>query len=543
MKRILLFLLLALGVQTLMAQPRFRMKSKVYYSNQVNKESLYRIVECLNIGNPLHLAINIDLNNPIDKNLIDSLVYNKRATIISNTVKKNPYQGVFAVDMLDKFGSKEIPVADYNNLKLNQVGISLSDYDFVINLSSNANLKENLAKNLSKLNLDCKEKVDAAYGSILDYLENKIVNILVTDQAIYASAKENDVVDAKNQKLENIDLVDINKVETGLCNAYKDYFKIGVALNNRNILDTKHHNIVLGNFNSITAENCMKPVSVHPKEGVWDFEDADRIANFCRANNIKMRGHCLVWHNQFADWMFEDKDGKPVSKEVFYQRLKEHIFTVVNRYKDVVYGWDVVNEAMTDDEKATNPYRQSRLYKLCGDEFIKMAFIWAHEADPNAILFYNDYNSAVPHKTEKIYNMVKKLQGEGAPISGIGMQGHYNIYEPSQENFEAAIVKFKELVKTIHITELDVRVNKEMGGQLQFSRQGMEITPMNKYRQQMQYEMLFRVMRKYKDVIDCVTFWNLSDKDTWLGTSNYPLLIDENFLFKDVYFKVRDFKE
>ena len=207
----------------------------------------------------------------------------------------------------------------------------------------------------------------------------------------------------------------------GLKDAYKKYFTIGVAVNPRNISTPEHIEIIKANFNSITAENVMKPGEMHPREGVWNYEQADAVANFCRENGIKLRGHCLVWHSQFANWMFSDENGQPVTKEVFYERLKDHIFTVVNRYKDVVYAWDVVNEAMSDTpgKDYEGSFRNSRLYQLCGDEFIAKAFEYAHEADPKALLFYNDYNAANPHKTEYIYNMVKKMQEQGVPITGI----------------------------------------------------------------------------------------------------------------------------
>ncbi|MDO4462902.1 MAG: endo-1,4-beta-xylanase [Bacteroidia bacterium] len=338
-------------------------------------------------------------------------------------------------------------------------------------------------------------------------------------------------------------LVDVDQIVGGLSEAYKDFFDIGVALNMGNLHDPRQTDMVKANYSSVTAENCMKPASLQPKEGEWNWKDADEMADFCRQNGIKMRGHCLCWHSQFADWMFDGPDGKPASKELFYERLEKHIKTVVNRYKDIVYCWDVVNEAMTDDAEAEIPYRQSRHWKLCGDEFIAKCFQWAHEADPKALLMYNDYNAAVPHKRDKIYNMVKKMQDAGVPITGIGMQGHYNIYEPSEADFKAAIEKYSELVKHIHITELDVRVNREMGGQLQFSRTGETVTPMVKMRQERQYSMLFRVMREHKDVIDVVTFWNLSDKDTWLGTANYPLPFDKNLLPKNLYYILRDWEK
>ena len=338
-----------------------------------------------------------------------------------------------------------------------------------------------------------------------------------------------------------------------LKDAYKNYFMIGVALNQRNVSTPDQINLVKAEFNSITAENDMKPGELHPKEGVWNWEKADKIANFCRQNGIKLRGHCLCWHSQFADWMFTDKKGKEVKKEVFYERLREHIHTVVNRYKDVVYAWDVVNEAMADDNgggprwgrfggQEPSPYRQSRHFRLCGDEFIAKAFQFAREADPNALLFYNDYSCVDEGKRERIYNMVKKMKDAGVPIDGIGMQGHYNIYFPSEEQLEKAIVRFKEIVKHIHITELDIRMNQEMGGQLQFSRG--ENKPVAGYMNTMltdQYSRVFKIFRKHKDVIDCVTFWNLGDRDSWLGVNNHPLPFDENYKPKQAYYAIKNF--
>ena len=333
-----------------------------------------------------------------------------------------------------------------------------------------------------------------------------------------------------------------------LKDAYNGYFTIGVAVNQRNISDPTQIELIMKQFNSITAENDMKSGELHPSEGVWKWDRADKVANFCRQNGIKLRGHCLVWHSQFCDWMLNDKNGKPVKKEVFYARLRDHIHTVVNRYKDIVYAWDVVNEAMSDGGgrgfggKEPNPYRQSQLYNFCGDEFIAKAFEYAHEADPNAILFYNDYNAATPAKRDRIYNMVKKMQDAGVPITGIGMQGHYNIYGPSEEDVDAALTKYSELVKHIHITELDIRCNQEMGGQLQFSRGERSVMPgYISTLQEDQYARIFRVFRKHKDVIDNVTLWNLCDGDSWLGVNNHPLPFDENLKPKKAYYAIKNF--
>ena len=340
---------------------------------------------------------------------------------------------------------------------------------------------------------------------------------------------------------------------TGLKDAYKDYFKVGVAINQRNLRNQDEINLILKEYNSITAENDMKVGEMHPAEGVWDFSKADSIANFCREHNIPLRGHNLCWHSQFADWMMYDKKGKFVKKEVFYARLRDHIHTVVNRYKDIIYCWDVVNEAMIDGDGRPRfvpgkglvpqgPYRQSKLFELCGDEFIAKAFEFAAEADPNCLLFYNDYNAADPAKRDRIYDMVKKMKEVyGVKVDGIGMQGHYNVFGPSNEEIDAAITKYATLVDHIQFTEMDIRANEEMGGQLQFSRQGLEIKQYVKDLHTAKWNDLFRIMRKHKDVIDVVTFWNVSDKDSWVGTANYPLLFDKDLKKKAAYYAVKNF--
>lgn len=230
--------------------------------------------------------------------------------------------------------------------------------------------------------------------------------------------------------------------------------------------------------------------------------------------------------------------------------MKHHITAIVERYKDVIYAWDVVNEAISDGGwqggrrgmgEHPSPYRNSPLYQIAGDEFIKKAFIYAREADPNVLLFYNDYNAADPGKRDRIYNMVKSMKEEGVPIDGIGMQGHYNVYGPSMEDVDTALTKYSTIVKHIHITELDIRANQEMGGQLNFSRDGGNISQVVKTLQEDQYARLFKVLRKHKDVVDNVTFWNLSDRDSWLGARNYPLPYDENYKAKRVYSIIKDF--
>ena len=340
----------------------------------------------------------------------------------------------------------------------------------------------------------------------------------------------------------------LNAAAQGLAEAYKDYFRIGVAVNRNNVTVPEQQGLVCQEFNSVTAENDMKPQLTEPEEGVFTWERADRIANFCRMYGIKMRGHCLVWHNQIGEWIYTDSLGQPASKELVIKRLRNHIKAIVTRYKDVCYCWDVVNEAITDDAKAENPYRQSRLYKICGDDFIREAFIAAREADPNALLFYNDYNECDPAKRDRIAKMVSDMKADGVPIDGIGMQGHYNIHYPSVDLVDAAIEKYSAIVKHLHVTELDIRMDRNRGGDLATVQQGgvnaeADVLRLLREQQERQYAMLFEAFRRHADVIDCVTFWNLGDRDSWLGTDKEPLLFDKDFQPKRVYNIVRDMNE
>ena len=329
----------------------------------------------------------------------------------------------------------------------------------------------------------------------------------------------------------------------GLKDAYKDYFKIGVAVNNRNVNDPDQVKVILREYNSITAENAMKPQPTEPKKGEFNWKDADEIANFCRANGIKMRGHTLMWHSQIGTWMYQDEKGNLLPKEEFYANMKHHIQAIVNRYKDVVYCWDVVNEAVADSPvyPGRPELRNSPMYQIAGEEFIYKAFEYAHEADPTALLYYNDYNDAEPAKSKRIYNLVKRMKDAGVPVDGIGMQAHYNVYGPTMKEVDDAINLYSTIVDHIHLTELDIRVNEDMGGGLRFRQGAATVSDWERTLQQDQYVNLFKVLRKHKDVIDCVTFWNVSDKDSWLGTNNYPLLFDENVKPKQAYLAVKGF--
>lgn len=332
----------------------------------------------------------------------------------------------------------------------------------------------------------------------------------------------------------------------GLKDYYANYFPIGVAVSPR-ALKTDEAGLITREFNSMTPENAMKMGPIHPKENEYYWKDADSIAAFAKRNNIRLRGHTLCWHNQTPSWLFKDEAGNTVSKEVLLQRLKEHITTVVNRYKGIVYAWDVVNEAISD--KPDEYLRNSEWLKICGEEYIAKAFEYAHAADPNALLFYNDYNEISPTKREKMYRLVKSLKDAGVPIHGIGMQGHWAINEPTEQELVNTINKFGSLGVKVQITELDISVypKEHDARERRPEDDNVEFTAAKEQAQIDKYKMCFDVFRKYKKVVSSVTFWNISDRYSWLDNfpvrnrKDYPLLFDKDLNPKKAYHSVVKF--
>lgn len=324
-----------------------------------------------------------------------------------------------------------------------------------------------------------------------------------------------------------------------LCNAYKDHFPVGAAVSSR-FIET-HRELLLKHFNSLTACNEMKFSSVHPVEATYRFTLSDSIADFATAHGMRLRGHCLVWHHQTPDWVFQDQDGSPVSKDLLLDRMKDHIDTVVSRYRGRVYCWDVVNEAI--DDKGQDYLRPSKWLQIIGPDYISRAFEYAHAADPDALLFYNDYNEIAPHKRAKIIQLVKELQAKGVPIHGIGLQGHWSIHSPSVEDVRYALDDYASLGLTLQITELDMSVYAFDDRRTDLREPTAEMLQAQAER----YERLFELFRQYKDVISGVTFWGVSDDTSWLhdfpvrGRRNWPLLFDWEQRPKECFYRVVSF--
>jgi endo-1,4-beta-xylanase len=343
------------------------------------------------------------------------------------------------------------------------------------------------------------------------------------------------------------DQVSPSSKEKGLKDYYAEYFPIGVAVS-PGALKTDEAGLILAQFNSMTPENAMKMGPIHPREHEYNWAGGDSIAAFAKRNNLKLRGHTLCWHNQTPNWFFTDAAGDTVSKEVLLQRLKDHITTVVKRYKGTIYAWDVVNEVISD--RSDEYFRPSTFYRICGEEFVAKAFQWAHEADPDALLFYNDYNEINPVKREKIYKLVKDLKDAGVPIHGVGLQGHWAISEPTETQLDSTIKRFSSLGLKIQVTELDISVypKEHNARERKASDYDTAFSAEKEARQIEVYKMCFRLFRKYKKVFSGITFWNISDRHSWLddfpvrGRKDYPLLFDRDLKPKKVFWEVVKFE-
>ncbi len=331
---------------------------------------------------------------------------------------------------------------------------------------------------------------------------------------------------------------DYNQCDKGLKDYYTpdSYFYMGVAVNPAMIDNPEKAALIRRHFNSLTADNDMKWSNLQPTEGTFTFTNADKIVAFASANGMKVRGHCLCWHNQVPAWIF--KDGQATaSKELVLQRLRTHITTVMTHFKGKVYAWDVVNEAIDDGSLV---YRNSQWYTICGEDYIYEAFRAARAADPDARLFYNDYTAIDPVKRDKIYGLLVKLKEQNL-VDGMGLQGHWNISYPSASLINDAIEKYKSLGIEIQITEMDVSVYTSN------SDPQSAYTDNLAQQQTIAYGRYFEAFRSYRDPITGVTFWGLADDHTWLdnfpvaGRKNYPLLFDKNLDPKQAYFKVIDF--
>lgn len=337
--------------------------------------------------------------------------------------------------------------------------------------------------------------------------------------------------------------VPVSAADDFIQDVYRDSFLIGTAGDFPARYSEQELNLATTHFNAVTPENCMKPGPVHPEEGVWRFERPDALVQWAADNNLEIHGHTLVWHSQTNDWFFRDGD-----KAVVTQRMKDHITTLVGRYKGKIRSWDVVNEAISDggneESGRMENLRNSPWLQSVGPEFLTLAFRFAHEADPDAILYYNDYNIESGPKHDSSMVLLKRLLSDGAPIHAVGIQGHWSTRRVPFDDIDRAIADYASLGLKVSITELDVTIRGASGGQFGSGRRRGpgSITPASAEdltAQAEAYAKLFRIFRKHADVIERVTFWGLNDRRTW-RFGQHPLIFDADNRPKPAYAAIVD---
>lgn len=327
-----------------------------------------------------------------------------------------------------------------------------------------------------------------------------------------------------------------NAVES-LAETFRPHFPIGAAVLPPEGMTAGERHLLATQFATVTPENCMKPELLQPTEGHWRFGPADALVAQAAAAGQTVNGHTLVWHQQCPPWFFV-QDGKPAGRDLVRQRLRTHIATVAGHFAGRLASWDVVNEAIDDGPADLRP---SPWLKAIGPEFLPEAFLAARAADPQAALYYNDYNIEQPAKRDKTLRLIRSLKAAKAPLDGIGIQGHWPLDRVPYDHIEAAILAFHAEGLRVAITELDIDVVPHaQGGADLAQRDTATADPFAtglpadvQQRLADQYARLFALFVKHRDKIARVTFWGLHDGRTWLNTwprkrTNHPLLWDRD---------------
>ncbi len=341
----------------------------------------------------------------------------------------------------------------------------------------------------------------------------------------------------------------------GLAAAWKDDFLIGVAVANETLAQRipAHLELIRREFNSVTAENAMKWGVIRPDGVNWEWDLADRLVDFAAANDMHVLGHTLVWHSQVPGTVFTDAGGEPLSRSALLARMKEHIATLVGRYKGRIHHWDVVNEAIDEG----NGWRRSPWLQIIGEDFMEQAFRLARQTDPAAKLLYNDYNMHNPQKRAFLVKVLRDYLDRGVPIDGVGLQGHVGLSYPDLAEWERSIAAYEALGLEVHITELEVDVlpspyegSAEISNRFAYSRQNdpwPDGLPDEVQRQLAdRYAEVFAILRRHRDSVARVTFWGLHDGISWKngfpipGRTNYPLLFDRNLQPKPAWHRLME---
>lgn len=319
-------------------------------------------------------------------------------------------------------------------------------------------------------------------------------------------------------------------------------FLVGAAMSHRQIAGTDTFGVQLleKHFATVTAENAHKWEHLQPSPGAFEFAAADRFVAFAEERKLVIIGHTLVWHNQTPGWVFRNGDGGEVDRATLLERMREHIQTVVGRYRGRIRGWDVVNEALDED----GSLRSSPWRRIIGDDYIVKAFEFAHKADPAAELYYNDFSLENAPKREGAIRIVRQLKAAGIPVAGVGSQGHYKMYWPSAKQIAEMLEAFAAEGVPVMITELDMDVLPDPSGYegADVERRIEQRPELNPYTGGLPDSVQHALARRYAEVFEAfvrggirpqrVTFWGVHDGASWLndwpvaGRTAYPLLFD-----------------
>ena len=344
-----------------------------------------------------------------------------------------------------------------------------------------------------------------------------------------------------------------------LKDVFKDDFVIGAALSIDQLTGKEPDSIAIveKHFNTITPENILKWEEVHPEPNRYNFEPADLLVSLAQKNNIQVVGHNLVWHNQTPKWVFEDESGSPLGRDALLERMKEHIFTVMGRYKGKIHGWDVVNEAVLEDGQ----YRKSKWFEIIGQDYLVKAYEFARQADPDAELYYNDYNMWKKPQYEGVIRLIKYLQSNGVKIDGLGIQGHWALDVPDLNEVETAFQAVSELGIKLMITELDICVipfadhydnlidlsSLEPAEQKRLSPYPGDLPDEVQKQLADRYIEVFSLFLKYN--VKRITFWAVHDGQSWRsympirGRTDHPMLFDRQFKPKQAFYALIKMKE
>jgi len=300
----------------------------------------------------------------------------------------------------------------------------------------------------------------------------------------------------------------------------KANFQVGVAVNMEKLFkNEKYRSIINSQFNSITAEKIMKPSLIHPQKDVFDFSETDKLIEYCKNSNKRLHGHTLVWHREVPEWMEHFKG----NRTEWDQLLKEHIQTIINHCKGYIKSWDVINEAFNDD----GSLRETIWLKNIGETYIEKCFNYAREADPNALLFYNDYNlESKSQKLDAVLKFLQNLRSKGVKIDGIGMQMHISISFPYINDINQAAMKVEEKGYLVHYSE--VTISLAMSDKLFVTHKQLL-----KFQKTRMKEVVLGYMQLKNEDRFGITIWGVSDGDTW--RKDKPLLFDSEYKIKPAY--------